>query len=490
MEEKIQRIRVLTQKEMQQFLPTSGRDRANYNRHKNDSELLTKLDFEAGLCTLNNQIEDEPSSIVFFPGATLPGIEKINNKEPNYAEEVDDENSETTLRTTRKKRQIIRGKSKTKNRKKTVFEYNKKKDFTEEELKYFYDYKMKFYSSPEHACTSMLKAVIFPADMYHASVPPKKGARLSLQLQIERVTNRVYPNMYPRMVSAAILMDDDDELYKFLKANVEKMLGVIMAEKDKKDSFSVKQGEAISWMDLIDPTKPKTNKKDVNNAITKLLEAAKKSLKRMKNEKQNKMDASGGSLASLLLEHFSVNDHLFMDARIVHASQSCAFDIHNDIGQNKASNKSVTIHMNLFTTSDYEPGDTNSGPWTFKDLGPEKFSTLYNTDLSIRGLNGIIDGYLGERKIWFCKGQMKFIDGIEKRNRMKAKHATDWKKAPPPDVARKIINRNFSDKNIHGSATKEFQKRLGPFMMGKGKKPKKADDEQDIKLSQTTKELL
>ena len=81
-------------------------------------------------------------------------------------------------------------------------------------------------------------------------------------------------------------MDDDDELYKFLKANVEKMLGVIMAEKDKKDSFSVKQGEAISWMDIIDPTKP--NKKDVNNAITKLLKAAKKSLKRMKNKNQNK----------------------------------------------------------------------------------------------------------------------------------------------------------------------------------------------------------
>ena len=91
MEEKVQRVRVLTRKEMQQFLPTSGRDRANYDRHKSDRELLIKLDFEAGLCTLNNQIEDEPSSIVFFPGATLPGIEKINNKEPNYAEEVDDE---------------------------------------------------------------------------------------------------------------------------------------------------------------------------------------------------------------------------------------------------------------------------------------------------------------------------------------------------------------------------------------------------------------
>ena len=348
---------------------------------------------------------------------------------------------------------------------------------------------MKFYSSPEHACTCMLKAVIFPADMYHASVPPKKGARLSLQLQIERVANRVYPNMYPRMVSAGILMDDDDELYKFLKANVEKMLGIILAEKDKKDSFSVKQGEAISWMDIIDPAKP--TKKDVNNAITKLLKAAEKSLKRMQNKNQNKKDTSGGSLASLLLEHFSVNDHLFMDARIVHASQLCAFDIHNDIGQNKATNKSVTIHMNLFTTSDYEPGDTNSGPWTFKDLGPKKFSKLFDTDLSIRGLDGKIDGYLGERKIWFCKGLVKFIDGNEKRKRMKAKEETNWKKAPPPEISRKIISRNFTDDNKnYGSATKEFEKRLAPFMMGKGKKPKKADDEQDMKSSQTTTALL
>jgi len=94
MEEKIQRIRVLTRKEMQQFLPTSSRDRANYDRHKNEREVLTQFDFDEGPCTLNNQIEEEPSSIVFFPGATLPGIEKINNKEPNYAEEGDSEDSE------------------------------------------------------------------------------------------------------------------------------------------------------------------------------------------------------------------------------------------------------------------------------------------------------------------------------------------------------------------------------------------------------------
>ena len=114
MEKKIQRVRVLTQKEMQQFLPTSSTDRGSYDRLKSDSELLTKLDFEAGLCNLNNQIEDEPSSIVFFPGATLPGIEKVNNKEPNYAEEEDDEDSEATSPATRRSRKIVRGKGGTK----------------------------------------------------------------------------------------------------------------------------------------------------------------------------------------------------------------------------------------------------------------------------------------------------------------------------------------------------------------------------------------
>ena len=132
MKEKIERGRELTQKEMQQFLPTSSTDRGSYDRLKSDSE------FEAGLYNLNNKIEDKPSSIVFFPGATLPGIEKVNNKEPNYAEKEDDEDSEATSPATRRTRQIVRGKGGTKkNRKKSLFEYNKKKDFTEEELKYF-----------------------------------------------------------------------------------------------------------------------------------------------------------------------------------------------------------------------------------------------------------------------------------------------------------------------------------------------------------------
>ena len=114
MEEKLQNKRVLTQKEMQQFLPTSSKDRGSYDRLKSNSELLTKLDFEAGLCNLNNQIEDKPSSIVFFPGATLPGIEKVNNKEPNYAEEEDDEDSEATSPATRRSCKILRGKGGTK----------------------------------------------------------------------------------------------------------------------------------------------------------------------------------------------------------------------------------------------------------------------------------------------------------------------------------------------------------------------------------------
>ena len=63
---------------MQQFLPTSSRDRANYDRHRSEREVLAQFDLDKGPCNLNDQIEDEPSSIVFFPGATIPGTGKFN----------------------------------------------------------------------------------------------------------------------------------------------------------------------------------------------------------------------------------------------------------------------------------------------------------------------------------------------------------------------------------------------------------------------------
>ena len=73
----------------------------------------------------------------------------------------------------------------------------------------------KFYSSPYHATTCMLYAVVFPAKCPHATVTLKKGARIALQIQFERQPHIHYPEIFPELYSAGIIMNDNDELFIF-----------------------------------------------------------------------------------------------------------------------------------------------------------------------------------------------------------------------------------------------------------------------------------
>ena len=77
--------------------------------------------------------------------------------------------------------------------------------------------KYKMYSSFGHASTCMLEGVVFPAACYHATVPTNCGGRISLQLQIERNSGGMYPDIYPESFPAGIYMDDDDTLFQFMK---------------------------------------------------------------------------------------------------------------------------------------------------------------------------------------------------------------------------------------------------------------------------------
>ena len=76
------------------------------------------------------------------------------------------------------------------------------------------------YSSLEHACTCMLRAVAFPVTCLHASVPTSKGDRISLQLQIERNKGGIFPGKYPITYSAGVPMNEEDTLFQFLKGNL------------------------------------------------------------------------------------------------------------------------------------------------------------------------------------------------------------------------------------------------------------------------------
>lgn len=67
----------------------------------------------------------------------------------------------------------------------------------------------------------MLRAVAFPVTCLHASVPTLKGDRISLQLQIERNKDGIFPGKkYPITYSAGVPMDEEDTLFQFLKGNL------------------------------------------------------------------------------------------------------------------------------------------------------------------------------------------------------------------------------------------------------------------------------
>ena len=47
----------------------------------------------------------------------------------------------------------------------------------------------KFYSPTGHTSTCMMQAVVFPAELLYASVSPKKGAQITVQLQFKKDRN-------------------------------------------------------------------------------------------------------------------------------------------------------------------------------------------------------------------------------------------------------------------------------------------------------------
>ena len=63
----------------------------------------------------------------------------------------------------------------------------------------------------------MLYVVVFPAKCPHANVALQEGARLSLQIQFERQPYIHYPEIFPEVYSAGIIMNDNDKLFLFLK---------------------------------------------------------------------------------------------------------------------------------------------------------------------------------------------------------------------------------------------------------------------------------
>ena len=127
------------------------------------------------------------------------------------------------------------------------------------------------------------------------------------------------------------------------------MLSTLIQQKKR---TNVTVYEDVYWIDIVDPNKP--TEKDFDKIKESFLNALKNSFQHNR------------SFASQLLNRFKVEMGTLKDARLVFANQSSCFNIHNDLGHQHSSNTSKTIHLNLFRSENYLPGDNESGPWAIE----------------------------------------------------------------------------------------------------------------------------
>ena len=142
---------------MSDYVPNSKQDRSFFDRKKQAVKNLDKHYKKIKLDPSGHYRGEDrsPTSIVFFHGVKQPFFEK-------QQEEA----------------------------KESIFAEN-------EYWRYFEDYEDTSHASPEHACTCMLVAAAFPSDLYHASIVPKRGSRIAIQMQVQPILGYPYPKIRP-----------------------------------------------------------------------------------------------------------------------------------------------------------------------------------------------------------------------------------------------------------------------------------------------------
>ena len=205
------------------------------------------------------------------------------------------------------------------------------------------------------------------------------------------------------------------------------MLSTLITQNKKRTSTRVTVYEDVYLIDIADPKKQKETNFD------KIKESF---LYALKNSFQNNR-----SFAAQLLNRFKLEVGTLKDARLVFANQSSCFNVHNDLGHQHSSNTSITIHLNLFRSENYIPGDNASGPWVIEEKKEYDNSAFISSD-------GFVKGYLGERYVWFDKSNKIFIDS---RNRRAVEHSkgksTNFTRLPENAVMKVILRNNGEKEN-------------------------------------------
>ena len=288
------------------------------------------------------------------------------------------------------------------------------------------DYKVKrppkdvqlFYGPAGHACTCMLRAVVFPAAMYHATVPPAKGIRISLQIQIDTgkdMRSQGPPFWFPEETVAGFVMHSKDPLFEFLKANVEHMLGLAFDHKDSKNNIRVGDTQSPLWENMFIPGNKNAEIDKVAEHFWHLAGESRDVFRR--DICKNKLDVSTERflLVNILRQKYGVvNHHNLKELRFVIVTPTSSLNVHKDTEHvGNASKNSLVYHVNIFRSEDYLPGSVGDGPWTHV---LEKRKNDEDGHLAKDDKTPLYVGYLGERKLLVQRKGGKILHGRETLN--------------------------------------------------------------------------
>ena len=110
----------------------------------------------------------------------------------------------------------------------------------------------------KHASLCMLQCMIFPAIIPHATIPLCRGWRISMQIQIER---QAYAGFFPMNkaenstsgIRLKSIEDKENQLFCFIKHNVERILDSCLSRRIGKDNVLHKNGTKVWWLDMVSP---------------------------------------------------------------------------------------------------------------------------------------------------------------------------------------------------------------------------------------------
>ena len=221
-------------------------------------------------------------------------------------------------------------------------------------------------SNEEHATTSLLSPHIFPAETLYCSTLPKKGFRVSLQLQFEK-RRGIFCPIAPAQVIASVLHDHEDPLFDQLEYMIALTLRKAHHKKQNKRSFNA-IGCKANWHNLEESNKKK-------NSAHHCIQVLKQSCKTLKQKGQDSR-----SFAKYLLFDWMNDEDTSIDLRMVYVDVEHEFGPHRSTGNRERSNKSLTAHANSWVLHDCVPGNDNCGPWTkhvySKTISYEEGSTI------------------------------------------------------------------------------------------------------------------